>query len=256
MAEELIQERHDAVLLLRLNRPEALNALNIPLRRALAAAISAAADDPDVRAIVVSGGSKIFAAGGDIKEFADHDAPQIMALELQRIWAPIAACPRPIIAAVEGLALGGGAELAMHCDIILAAEDAQFAFPEVRLGILPGAGGTQRLPRAVGKFRAMRYLLTGDRIPASLAAEMGLVSELTPSGQAEAAALALAQKIARMPPLAVRQIKEVVLQGADCALPAALVLERNAHNILFSTEDRKEGVDAFIEKRKPLYRGL
>lgn len=255
MADELIEERHGGVLLLRLNRPQALNALNIPLRRALSRVIAATADDPDVRAIVVSGGPKVFAAGGDIKEFADHDAPQVMALELQRIWAPIAACPRPIIAAIEGFALGGGAELAMHCDIILAAEDAQFAFPEVRLGILPGAGGTQRFPRAVGKFRAMRYLLTGDRIPAPVALEMGLASELTPSGQAEATALDLAQKIARMPPLAVRQIKDVVLQGADCALPAALVLERNAHNILFSTADRQEGVAAFIEKRRPTYLG-
>lgn len=252
---EIIEERHGKVLLLRVNRPEVRNAMNIAARTALSQAIVAAETDPDVRVIVISGGPKAFCAGGDIREFADFGAPEVMAKELQRIWSPISACTRPIIAAVEGLALGGGAEMAMHCDIILAARDASFAFPEVRLGILPGAGGTQRLPRVAGKFRALRYLLTGDRISATEALAMGLVSELVEPGTAEVEAMALATRIADLPPLAVRQIKDVVLSGADCSLPAALVLERNAHNILYATADRKEGVQAFLEKRAGVFRG-
>ena len=143
----------------------------------------------------------------------------------------------------------------MLCDIIIAGETAEFAFPEVRLGILPGNGGTQRFPRAVGKFKAMRYLLTGDRFPATLAAEMGLVSEVVESGTAFSAALTLAQRIAELPPLSVRQIKDVVLQGAEASLSAALIIERDGDRLLMLSEDHKEASRAFIEKRRPVFTG-
>jgi enoyl-CoA hydratase len=163
---DVVVENRSAARVFRINRPQARNALSVTVRRRLADDIVAADQDAAVRAIIVTGGAEVFAAGGDIKEFMAAGAAEIIVAELQRIWLPIANCSKPIIAAVEGLAFGGGAELALHADIIVASEAAKFAFPEVTLGILPGAGGTQRFPRAVGKYRALRYLLTGDRFSA------------------------------------------------------------------------------------------
>jgi len=251
----VVSEDQGEARIFRINRPEARNALSVAVRRRLSDGISAAGLDPAIRAIIITGGKDEFAAGGDIKEFMTAGRAEVMAAELHRIWEPIAHCPKPIIAAVEGLAFGGGAELALHADIIIASETAKFAFPEVTLGILPGAGGTQRFPRAVGKYRGLRYLLTGDRFSAREAFDMGLVSELVPAGEALAHSLRIAERIASLPPLAVRQIKEVVIAGADASLATALVLERNGHKILTATGDHKEGVAAFIEKRKPVFRG-
>src|SRR5260370_308438 len=166
-----------------------------------------------------------------------------------------ASCPKPVIAAVNGYALGGGCELAMHADIIVAGEGASFGQPEVRVGIMPGAGGTQRLTRAVGKFRAMRMLLTGEPVAARDALAMGLVSDVVADGEVFDTALRIAKTIASMPPLAVMQIKEVVRAGQDASLEAAMMLERKAFQLLFATGDQKEGMRAFLEKRKPEFKG-
>ncbi|MBI5119383.1 MAG: enoyl-CoA hydratase/isomerase family protein [Rhodospirillales bacterium] len=253
---ELIVERHaGAIALLRLNRPEARNALNMALRRQLAEAFANATSDPAVKAIVVTGNGEAFAAGADLAEMADAGTIDILLRETHLLWRTIAQCPKPVIAAVNGYALGGGCELAMHADIIVAGKSAQFGQPEVRVGIMPGAGGTQRLVRAVGKFKAMKILLTGKPVLAAEAEAMGLVSELADDDQVLPTALKLADDIARLPPLAVREIKEAVLAGMDATLETALALERKSFQLLFSSQDQKEGMKAFLEKRKPVFEG-
>jgi enoyl-CoA hydratase/carnithine racemase len=182
-------------------------------------------------------------------------ANEAMLNSTARLWAPIKDFPKPLIAAVRGYALGGGCELAMHADIIVAGEGAMFGQPEIRVGIIPGGGGTQRLVRAVGKFRAMRILLTGDPFSAAEAAAIGLVSDVVPDDQVVPFALELARRIAEMPPVAARKVKEVVLAGADVGLDAALMIERQAMQLLFGTADQREGMSAFIEKRKPRFSG-
>jgi enoyl-CoA hydratase/carnithine racemase len=180
---------------------------------------------------------------------------ELMRRHTERIWDPITRCPLPVIAAVQGCAYGGGAELALLCDIVLAGEGARFALPEVRLGIMPGIGGTQRLVRAVGKVQAMRLLLTGQSVDARQALAIGMVAEVWPDGALAGAALALARSIAAMPPLAVRQIKEVVLAGMEAPLDTALMLERKAAQLLFASHDQKEGMQAFLDKRPPQFEG-
>jgi enoyl-CoA hydratase len=171
------------------------------------------------------------------------------------LWRAIAQFPKPLIAAVNGYAWGGGCELAMHADIIVAGENASFSQPEIRVGIMPGAGGTQRLTRAVGKYKAMLMALTGQAVSGIEAGAMGLASTVVPDAEVGAAALEIAKTIARMPPLAVQQIKEVLLAGQDASLNTALMLERKAFQLLFATADQKEGMRAFIDKRKPVYEG-
>ena len=248
-------ERLDGgVALLRIDRPEARNALNGAVREQLAEHFRALAFDEAVRAAIIAGSSTVFAAGADIKAMAEAGAAEMMARAGERLWAPIRDFPKPLIAAVDGFALGGGCELALHADIIVAGEGARFGQPEIRVGIIPGAGGTQRLVRAVGKYKAMRILLTGEPVSAREAEAMGLVSEVVPDGEVLDRALALARQIAALPPLAARKIKEVVLAGADLPLDAALLLERQAFQLLFDTADQKEGMRAFIEKRPPAFR--
>jgi enoyl-CoA hydratase len=243
------------VAVVRIARPEALNALNLATRQALAAAFTGLYDDPEVRCIVLTGDDKAFAAGADLKEMAEADSIEIVRRRTERYWQATQRTPQPVIAAVEGYALGGGLELAMLCDIIVAAETAQLGQPEVRVGIMPGAGGSQRLTRAVGKFHAMRLCLTGRPISGREGYEIGLVSQLVPEGEALAAALKMATDIARLPPLAVVSIKEAILQGESASLEAGLLLERKAFQVLLATEDRREGMAAFIEKRKPVFKG-
>jgi len=173
----------------------------------------------------------------------------------ERYWNAIAQCPKPVIAAVNGYALGGGCELAMHADIIIAGKGATFGQPEIKVGLMPGAGGTQRLFRAVGKFHAMRMIMTGAMVKAEEAYIIGLVSQVTEDDQTIPTAIQMAQSLAKMPPIALQQIKEVALMSEDVPLNAGLMLERKAFQLLFSTEDKNEGVQAFIEKRKPLYQG-
>lgn len=253
---EVIVERPvPGVAVIRINRPEVHNALNMGVRAEMARHVTLFDADPDIRAIVITGGDKVFAAGADLVELSKrtlHDK----AFRASRVaWEALEACRVPVIAAVNGLALGGGCELALHCDIIIAGEGANFGQPEVKLGIMPGAGGTQRFLRATGKFAAMRYLLTGDYIPARTALAMGLISEVVPDEEVQAHAITLAAKIGAMPPLAIDAIKEAITLGADMPLEAGLVLERKSFQLLFGTEDRDEGIGAFLEKRKPAFKG-
>lgn len=251
----LIEKLDSRVVLVKLNRPNALNALNIKTRQLLANCFSTLSEDKDVLCIVITGNTSAFAAGSDIKEMAGTGSIEMLLRNMNLLWKPIAECPKPIIAAVNGYALGGGCELAMHADIIIAGENAKFGQPEIKIGIMPGAGGTQRLTRAVGKYKAMRILLTGEMISAREACDMRLVSEVVPDDEVLDKALQLAKKISLMPPLAVAQIKEVVLAGQDSTLETALMLERKAFQLLFDSDDQKEGMRAFLEKRKPSYHG-
>ncbi|HEX9459538.1 MAG TPA: enoyl-CoA hydratase [Thermoanaerobaculia bacterium] len=255
MSEVLLDRPSEGIAVIRLNRPEVRNALNLAVRELLAEHFRTLGDDESTRCIVLTGGEKVFAAGADIRDMVDQTPIEIMARRSERLWGSIASCPKPVIAAVNGYTLGGGCELAMHADIIVAGEGALFGQPEVRVGIMPGAGGTQRLTRAVGKFQAMKMLLTGEPVTARDALTMGLVSEVVPDGEVFEAALALAKNIASMPPLAVIQIKEAVLAGQDASLETAMMLERKAFQLLFATSDQKEGMRAFLEKRKPEFRG-
>ena len=255
MSPVLVEHAAQAVVLLRLNRPEARNALNNAVRGALAGHFRDFGEDSTTRCIVLTGDAKAFAAGADLKEVAALGAREMMQTGVRRLWKAIADCPKPVIAAVNGFALGGGCELAMHADIIVAGEGARFGQPELGVGVIPGGGGTQRLVRAVGKFRAMKMLLTGEMVDARQALEMGLVSEVVPDADVLDRALALARRIAELPPIAVMLCKEVVLTGQDCPLDAALSLERKAFELLFATEDQKEGMRAFAEKRKPDFQG-
>ncbi len=255
MSEVLVERPNERVAVVRLNRPEARNALNLAVRQMLADHFAALGGDEETRCIVLTGGEKVFAAGADIRDMVERTPVEMAARRSERMWQPIASCPKPVVAAVNGYALGGGCELAMHADIIVAGEGASFGQPEVKVGIMPGAGGTQRLTRAVGKFRAMKILMTGEPVPAREALAMGLVSEVVPDGEVFARALAIANTIASMPPLAILQIKEAVLAGQDASLEAGLLLERKAFQLLFATADQKEGMRAFLEKRKPEFQG-
>ena len=245
----------DGVALIRITRPEVRNALNLETRRELAAHFRAMEEDPAIRCVVITGDETAFAAGADLKEMSDKSALDMYLMGSRKLWKAIGDFPMPVIAAVNGYALGGGCELAMHADIIIAGEGAQFGQPEIRVGIMPGGGGTQRLLRAVGKFKAMKVPLTGEIFTAAEAEKMGLVSEVVPDAEVLDRALTMAGRIAKAPPIAVRQIKEVVANGADASLDAALWLERKAFELLFDTEDQKEGMAAFLEKRKPDYKG-
>ncbi|MCF5241806.1 enoyl-CoA hydratase [Pseudomonas syringae] len=247
--------RDDAVAVIRIDRPEAKNALNHEVRERLADIFRSFAAEDRVRAIVLTGGEQCFVAGADIREFAQASPIQIYRRHTEYLWAAITDCPKPVIAAVNGFALGGGCELAMHCDIIVAGQSARFGQPEVKLGLMPGAGGTQRLIRAVGKFQAMRIALTGCLVSAPEALAMGMVSEVVDDDRTLPRAFELAAQIAALPPLAVAQIKEVMLLGADLPLQSALALERKAFQLLFDSQDQKEGAQAFLEKRKAVFSG-
>ena len=240
---------------LTINRPERRNALNIEVKELVARAVEALGADSSVRVIVITGASGAFVAGTDVAEM-EHLTPVEHSLRVtDRMFSVLRACPKPLIAAVEGYALGGGCELALCCDIVIASERARFGQPEILLGVIPGAGGTQRLLRAVGRYQAMRLLLTGKHVFAEEARAMGFVSEVTPEGKALEHATEMAALIAGMPPLAVAAIKEVVRAGADVPLDTALLLERKAFQILFDSQDQKEGMRAFLEKRPPEYQG-
>ncbi len=251
----LLERPAEGVALIRINRPEALNALNLEVRKLVAKHLTELGEDAQTRAIVLTGNDKSFAAGADIKEMADAGTVEMLQRGIHKLWRTIAACPKPVIAAVNGYALGGGCELAMTCDIIVAGESARFGQPEVKIGIIPGGGGTQRMTRAAGKFKAMKYILTGELFGAREAFEMGLVSEVVPDPEVEGRAIDLARQIAVLPPLAVQLAKEAVLAGMDAPLSSALALEAKSLQILFSTRDQKEGMKAFIEKRKPKFEG-
>lgn len=251
-----IDERpDDGIAVLTLNRPDVLNALNTAVLEGLAGALARFAADDAIRAVVLTGSETVFAAGADVKEMAALDAVGIHRDARPRYWRAIADFPKPLIAAVNGYALGGGCELALHADIIIAGDDAQFGLPEINLGIIPGAGGTQRLTRAVGKSLAMKMILSGTFIDAQTAVGSGLAAEAVPAAETLERAVKLAGKIAGKAPLAVEMAKQSVLKVFETPLKDGLDFERRSFTVLAATEDRDEGIAAFLEKRKPAFKG-
>ena len=256
MGSEFVLTRTDGpVAVLTLNRPDVLNALNIPLMDQLIEKLEAFDGDPAIRCMIITGSERAFAAGADIKEMADASIVDMYERNNLARWERIKRVRKPIIAAVSGFCLGGGCELAMHCDMIIAAESAQFGQPEINLGVMPGAGGTQRLSKTVGKYRAMELILTGRFFDAKEAYELGLVTRVVPNEIFLDEAVKLAQGIAERSPVAVRFAKEAVLKAFETGLSEGLDYERKMFYMLFGTEDQKEGMKAFIEKRKPEYSG-
>ena len=251
----LVEYPSDAIVVLRLNRPQVRNALNIPVRARLADEVTRHGADEKIRCVIITGSDTVFAAGADISQMAEAGPVEIMARNLQKYWQAIMDCPKPVIAALEGFTLGGGLELALCADIIVAGEGARLGLPEVKIGILPGGGGTQKLARLIGSKRAMLLLLTGKMFSAAEAFAMGVVSETAPAGQALPRAIEIAKEIAVQPAIAVRQIKEIVNAGLNAPLETALMLERKALQLQFATSDQKEGMRAFLEKRKPTFEG-
>lgn len=246
----------DGVALVTIDRPDVLNALSFDLLDALADALSALDDDATCRAIVLTGsGSRAFAAGADIKELAVQTPVTLLVEDRFGVWERISAVRTPVIAAVRGFALGGGCELALSCDLIVAGDDAVFGQPEINLGVMPGAGGTQRLTRAIGRARAMDLVLTGRTITAREAVAMGLVSRVVAADETLEAALELGRTIAGKAPVAVLAAKEAVKLAEELPLSAGLRHERRAFFALFATEDQGEGMAAFVEKRRPEWKG-
>lgn len=256
MAYEYIEtETHDRAGLVRLNRPRALNALNSALMGELADALAAFDADPAIGAMVIAGHRRAFAAGADIEEMAGASAVDMLTTDRIGGWDRVAGMRKPLIAAVSGYALGGGCELAMMCDLIVASETAVFGQPEINLGVIPGAGGTQRLVRAVGKSLAMEIILNDRRLSAEEALHHGLVNHVYPTDRYLEEALALANQIAARAPLAVRLAKDAINRAYEMTLAEGLAYERRNFYFLFGTEDQAEGMSAFLEKRAPEWKG-
>jgi enoyl-CoA hydratase len=254
---ELIEtsEPGSGVRLIRLNRPSRLNALSGDLLVELAAELHACSASDEVRAVVLTGDERAFSAGADVHEMAAAGIDAIYTPRRLNAWKAIDAFDKPLIAAVEGIAFGGGHELVMLCDIVVAGAKARFAQPEIDLGSLPGDGGTQRLPRSLSKAQAMRLVLTGEAIDAATAERWGLVSDLVPAGEAVQCAIEIAARIAAKAPVAARLAKQAVRTAYETALSAGLDAERQQVRLSFQTKDHDEGVEAFMTKRKPIFQG-
>jgi enoyl-CoA hydratase len=251
----ILLTRDGFVATIQLNRPKALNALNIELMTELVDCLESLDQDESIRAIVLTGSERAFAAGADIKEMAEATAVEMLTRDQFARWDRIRKIKKPIIAAVSGFALGGGCELMMHCDIIVASETARIGQPEILIGVMPGAGGTQRLTRAVGKGLAMEMILTGRQITAEEALQAGLVQKVVPVEFYLEEAQRMAREISERPPVAVRLAKEAILKSFDTTIEMGLEYERKNFYLLFATEDMREGMSAFIEKRKAEWKG-
>jgi enoyl-CoA hydratase len=251
--ETIIVERRGRVGIVRLNRPQALNALNATLRNELLSAVEAFDADADVGCILITGSDKAFAAGADIKEMADKSYIDIFRADYAADYERLTRVRKPVIAAVAGFALGGGCELAMMCDFIIAADNAKFGQPEIKLGIIPGIGGTQRLARAVGKAKAMDLILTGRMMDAAEAERSGLVARVVPAARLMEEAIKVAETIAAMSQPSLIAAKEAVNRSFETSLAEGVRFERRVFHALFATKDRKEGMAAFIEKRPPRF---
>lgn len=253
--ETLIVETRGRVGWIRFNRPQRMNALNDALAKELSAVLHAFDDDPEMGCIVITGNERAFAAGADIGAMAEWDYAKVAADDyITRDWEEIHRIRKPVIAAVAGFALGGGCELAMACDIIVAADTAKFGQPEIAIGTMPGMGGTQRLPRAIGKAKAMDWCLTGRMVDAVEAERAGLVARVVPADKLEEEALALAAKIASFSLPVVLKIKEAINRAYESSLAEGLLFERREFHATFALDDRKEGMRAFVAKRKPAFR--
>jgi len=253
--EHILTERDGPVGVVTLNRPKQLNALSGPLMEELVAALEAFERDDEIRAIILTGGPLVFAAGADLKEFAVQNAVGMLTNNRIALWDRIKAISKPLIAAVSGFALGGGCELAMLCDMIIASETARFGQPEINVGLMPGAGGTQRLTRTVGKFKAMEMVMTGKFIDAREAERRGLANRVVPPEVLLDEAKRLGFELAEKPPISLRLAKECVVKAFETTLAEGIEYERKLFYFLFAAEDTKEGINAFIEKRKPVYHG-
>ncbi len=245
----------EQVGVIQLNRPDKLNAISIPLMIELVDCLDWMDKSDDVRCIIITGNEKAFAAGADIEQMAKATTMEMLLLDQFARWDRIRKIHKPIIAAVSGYALGGGCELAMTCDMIVASETAKFGQPEVNIGVIPGAGGTQRLTRAVGKAKAMEIILTGRMVTAEEALQCGLINKVAPVELYLEEAKALAKEIAAKPPIAIRLAKESILKSFDTTIEGGLDFERKAFYLLFASEDKQEGMNAFLEKRKPQFQG-
>ncbi|MEK7263739.1 MAG: enoyl-CoA hydratase-related protein [Bacteroidota bacterium] len=251
----IILTKENSIAVLELHRPEVLNALNMQTMDELVDALQSLDADDDVRSIIITGNEKAFAAGADIKEMAEASAVEMLLRDQFAKWDKIRKIKKPLIAAVSGFALGGGCELVMMCDIIIASETAKFGQPEINIGVMPGAGGTQRLTRALGKAKAMEIVLTGKIFSAQEALQWGLINKVVPVEYYLEDAKNIAREIAAKPPVAVRMAKEAVLKSFDTTIEGGLEFERKNFYLLFASEDQKEGMSAFIEKRKPQWKG-
>ncbi len=245
----------NAIGLVELNRPKVLNALNIGLMKELASALKDFDNNENIKVIILTGNAKAFAAGADISEMANEDTVSIMLKDNFSTWDSIQNIKTPIIAAVSGYALGGGLELVMTCDIIVAGENALFGQPEINLGVIPGAGGTQRLTRAIGKYRSSELILTGEFINAQEMYKYGLINKVVPNELYFTTALKIAKEIAKKSRIAIRLGKEAIVKSFELSLKEGLTLERKNFYMLFSSQDQKEGMKAFMEKRKPQFVG-
>ena len=254
-APPVLASTRDCVGLAQLNRPEARNALSAELMEALAQLVEAWDADPGVRCIVIAGGDEFFAAGADIKAMRERSFQETLVTPSARFWPRVAACHTPLVAAVSGYALGGGCELALLCDMIVASETAEFGQPEIQLGIIPGGGGTQRLARVIGKQRTMELVLTGRRIDAREAHRAGLVNQVADKKDWLEKAIELADVIGRRAPIATRFAKQAVLAADETGLTAGLDQERRLYELAMATHDRVEGMSAFLEKRPPEFEG-
>jgi enoyl-CoA hydratase len=252
--ENILVETHDAVGLIRLNRPQALNALNAALIAELNQALTHFDQDPKIGAIVITGSEKAFAAGADIKEMAGKSYMEAYLGDFLTTWDRVAHQRKPVIAAVAGFALGGGCEIALMCDFIIAADTAKFGQPEIQLGVMPGAGGTQRLPRYIGKAKAMDLILTARMMDAAEAERSGLVARVVPADKLVDEALAAAKKIASFSQPIAMMAKEAVNRAFETTLAEGVRFERRVFHAMFATEDQKEGMAAFVEKRKPQFK--
>src|SRR5712691_4528811 len=253
--EHIVVEIEAPIATITLNRPKVLNALSPALMGELTGALSVLDADDGVRAVVLTGGPKVFAAGADIGDMATQGPVDQLLRDQTGRWAPLAGFKKPLIAAVNGYALGGGCEVALMCDLIVAGDTARLGQPEVNLGIIPGAGGTQRWPRSAGKHVAMEVMLTGAPVSAQRAYELGIVNKVVPAEMTIEVAKRIAREIAAKPPLAVRLAKEAVLKAFESPLSEGLAVERKSFYFLFATEDQKEGMHAFLEKRKGVFKG-
>ncbi|HZU18722.1 MAG TPA: enoyl-CoA hydratase-related protein [Candidatus Dormibacteraeota bacterium] len=253
--ENLLVERDGPVGVITLNRPRVLNALSPELIAELGHALGDFDADPGTGAVVLTGGDRVFAAGADIADMAERSAVDQLRRDQTGRWQAVTAFTKPLIAAVNGYALGGGCELALMCDLIVAGDTARFGQPEINLGIIPGAGGTQRWPRTVGKYVAMEINLLGQPIDARRAHRLGLVNRVVPAEVTVAVAVDLARQLAARAPLALRLAKEAVNRALETSLSEGLAAERKSFYFLFATEDQKEGMRAFLEKRRPEFKG-